>query len=643
MTHPTTAPYGTWRSPISADLIAGASVSFSQLVPDGQTLYWVEVRPAEQGRAVIVRCTADGTVMDVTPPGFHARTRVHEYGGLCYAVQSGTVFFSNYTDQRLYRQDPGQAPRPITPETALRYADPVIDPARNRLICVREDHTGAGEPINTIVAVDLDGQREQQVLASGNDFYAAPRISRDGRFLAWLTWNHPNMPWDAAELWVAPLDESGLPGAAQQIAGGPGDAAFQPEWADDGALIFMAERSGWWNPYRYHDGTVVPLAPTPLEEELGLPLWNFGVRSYTLFKSGAAVAVSASRPSTLLQFRAAEAGPAELSLPWWTINWLQSQGDELVFIGAAPHIPPQIVRYNPIHRSHTVLMRSPAPQIDPEYISLPDQISFPTSEGREAYANFYAPRNRDFSGPEGELPPLVTMCHGGPTANSPASFSLKIQYWTSRGFAVVDVNYGGSTGFGRAYRERLEGNWGIVDVDDCCNCARYLAEQGRVDGDRMAITGGSAGGFTTLASLTFRQVFKAGASHFGVSDLEALARDTHKFEARYLDRLVGPYPERRDLYLERSPIAHTELLNCPIIFFQGLEDVVVPPDQSERMATALRYRKLPVAYLPFEGEQHGFRKAGSIKRALEAEAFFYSRIFGFDLADPVEPVEIENL
>lgn len=624
----TIAPYGTWRSPISADLIASASVSFSQLVPDGSTLYWIEVRPFEQGRAVIVRCTVDGTMTDVTPPGFHARTRVHEYGGLCYAVQNGVVFFSNYADQRLYRQEPGQEPRPITPEAQLRYADPVVDAARNRLICVREDHTGSGEAVNTIVAVDLRGQAEQVVLAAGNDFYAAPRISPDGSMLAWLTWNHPNMPWDAAELWVAPLDAAGSPGTPEMIAGGPGDAAFQPEWAADGTLFVMAERSGWWNPYRYRDGRVEPVAPTPIEEELGLPHWVFGVRSYALLHQGGLIAVTSSRPATLLRFDSDSL--TELNLPWWSIGALQAQGDELVFIGAAPHIPPQIVRYNPVQRTHTVLHRSPAPQIDPGYISLPDQISFPTTNDRMAYANFYAPCNREYAAPDGDLPPLVVMCHGGPTAHTSASYNLKIQYWTSRGFAVADVNYGGSTSFGRAYRERLEGNWGIVDVDDCCNCARYLAEQGRVDGRRMAITGGSAGGFTTLAALTFRQVFKAGASHFGVSDLEALARDTHKFEARYLDRLIGPYPERRDLYLERSPIHHTDKLNCPIIFFQGLEDVVVPPDQSERMAAALRARGLTTAYIPFEGEQHGFRKASSIKRALESEVAFYGQIFGFE-------------
>ncbi len=471
-----------------------------------------------------------------------------------------------------------------------------------------------------------------------------PRLSPDGTWLAWLSWNHPNMPWDAAELWVAPLREDGSPGTAERIAGGPDDAAFQPEWGPDGALYFVAERTGWWNLYRWHAGNVEALCP--MEAEFGLPLWVFSARTYAVESAGRLVCTYIERGEekmATLDVEHRTLTPLTLPFSDFGFSGPRAADGRVVFIGASANTPSTLVMLDLASGALTTLRRSMDIQIDPGYISTPQVVEFPTEGGVTAFGFYYPPHNRDFRAPEGEKPPLLVLSHGGPTGATSASFDVGIQFWTSRGIAVMDVNYGGSTGFGRAYRQRLDGRWGIVDVDDCCNAATYLAAQGLADPARLIIAGGSAGGYTTLAALTFRQVFKAGASYYGVSDLEALARDTHKFESRYLDRLIGPYPERIDLYHARSPIHHIEQLNCPVIFLQGLEDRVVPPDQSERMAAALRAKGIPVAYLAFEGEQHGFRKAETIMRALEAELYFYSRILGFELADPVEPIQIDNL
>ena len=644
MTNPQIAPYGSWRSPITAALVATSGVSLSSIVLDGDDIYWLEGRPAEGGRVVVVRRTADGAISDVTPPGFNVRTRVHEYGGAPYTVDQGIVYFSNFADQRLYRQRPGAAPEPLTPEASLRYADFAVDRQRNRLIGVREDHSGSGEAVNTIVAILLDGVADQQVLVVGADFYANPRLSPDGRWLAWLSWNHPNMPWDAAELWVAPLRGDGIPGPAEQIAGGPDDAAFQPLWGPDGALYFVAERTGWWNLYRWRNGAVEALCP--MEAEFGLPLWVFGARTYAVESADRLVCTYIERGEQKMATLDVQRGtlmPLDLPFSDFGFTGPRAAGGRVVFIGASPATPATLVMLDLASGALTTIRRSMETQIDPAYISTPQVIEFPTEGGVTAFGFYYPPHNRDFRAPEDEKPPLLVLSHGGPTSATSASFDPGIQFWTSRGIAVMDVNYGGSTGLGRAYRQRLDGRWGVVDVDDCCNAAKHLAARGLADPERLMIAGGSAGGYTTLAALTFRKVFKVGASYYGVSDLEALARDTHKFESRYLDRLVGPYPERVDIYHERSPIYHIERLNCPVIFLQGLEDKVVPPDQSERMAAALRAKSIPVAYLAFEGEQHGFRKAETIIRALEAELYFYARILGFELADPVEPIPIDNL
>ncbi len=644
MSHPQIAPYGSWRSPITAALVATSGVSLNTVVLDGDDIYWLEGRPAESGRVVVVRRTADGAISDVTPQGFNVRTRVHEYGGAPYTVDQGVVYFSNFADQRLYRQRPGASPEPLTPEAPLRYADFEVDRRRNRLIGVREDHTGSGEAVNTVVAIPLDGTVEQRVLVGGADFYANPRLSPDGQWLAWLSWNHSNMPWDAAELWVAPLRDDGMPGPVEQIAGGPDDAAFQPTWGPDGALYFVAERTGWWNLYRWRNGAVEAICP--MEAEFGLPLWVFGARTYAVESANRLVCTYIERGEQKMATLDVQRGtltPLDLPFSDFGFTGPRAADGRVVFIGASPAAPAALVMLDLANGALTTVRRSMETQIDPGYISMPQVIEFPTEGGVTAFGFYYPPHNGDFRAPEGEKPPLLVLSHGGPTGATSASFDPGIQFWTSRGIAVMDVNYGGSTGFGRAYRQRLDGRWGIVDVDDCCNAAMYLAAQGLADPERLIIAGGSAGGYTTLAALTFRAVFKVGASYYGVSDLEALARDTHKFESRYLDRLVGPYPERVDIYHARSPIHHIEQLNCPVIFLQGLEDKVVPPDQSERMAAALRAKGIPVTYLAFEGEQHGFRKAETIIRALEAELFFYSRILGFELADPVEPIIIDNL
>ena len=645
---PQIAPYGSWKSPITAEMtIAGKNVAdpigFGQIALDGQDVYWIESRPQEQGRSVVMQRKADGTVVERTPVPFNVRTRVHEYGGGAFTVNDGVVYFSNFADQRLYRVAQGGMPETITPEGAWRYADGTVDAQRNRMICVREDHTVAGrEAVNTLVSVVLDGSGETRVLVSGNDFYSSPRLSPDGSHLAWLTWNHPNMPWDGTELWVGELNADGLMERAERVAGGVDESIFQPEWSPDGVLYFISDRSGWWNLYRWEDGEGVALYEKAAE--FGEPQWVFGLSTYAFAGTERIVCTYTENSITYLASLDTVTGAIErIDLPYTSMWQVRAQPGYAVFVYGTPSEEPSLVRLDLDSLQIEVLKSFGQVEVDSGYLSMPQAIEFPTEGGLTAYAFFYPPKNRDYIAPEGELPPLVVKSHGGPTGATYGLLRLDVQYWTSRGLAVLDVNYGGSTGYGRAYRQRLQGQWGIVDVDDCVNGAKYLVEQGLVDEKRLAIRGGSAGGYTTLCALTFRDVFKAGASHYGISDLEILARDTHKFESRYTDRLVGPYPERRDLYRQRSPIHFTERLSCPVIFFHGLEDKAVPPNQAQMMVDALRAKQLPVAYITYEGEGHGFRRAENIRRTLEAEVYFFSRIFGFALADSVEPVPIENL
>jgi dipeptidyl aminopeptidase/acylaminoacyl peptidase len=645
-----TSPYGSWKSPITADLIVAGTIGLGQLAIDGEDIYWIEGRPAEAGRSVIVRRTPDGKTADLTPPPLNVRTRVHEYGGGAFVVKDGTIYFSNFADQRLYRQTPNSEPQPLTSILVQgesgkerRYADGVIDSQRGRMICVCEEHTrGSREPVNTLVSINLENGADLQLLVSGSDFYSSPRLSPDGSQLAWLCWNHPNMPWDGTQLWVAQFQEDGSVGEGECIAGGVNESIFQPEWSPDGVLHFVSDRTGWWNLYRWQgDREIEPL--WEMTAEFGLPQWVFGMSTYGFESADRIICAYTQEGCWYLGSLDVQRKQLQvMETPYSEITSLQVGRGYAVFIAGAATQSTAIVQMDLGTRQIEVLRCSSESSIEGGYLSTPQAIAFPTAQGFTAHAFFYPPQNQDYTAPPGEKPPLIVKSHGGPTASTSSSFNLKIQYWTSRGFAVLDVNYGGSTGYGRDYRQRLNGQWGIVDVDDCANGAKYLADQGLVDSQRLSIAGGSAGGYTTLCALTFRNIFQAGASYYGVSDLEALATDTHKFESRYLDRLIGPYPERQDLYKLRSPINFTDQLSCPVIFFQGLEDQIVPPNQAEIMVAALKAKALPVAYIAYEGEQHGFRRAENIKRTLDAEFYFYSRIFGFEPAEPIEPVPIYN-
>ncbi|MEG4806939.1 S9 family peptidase [Microcoleus sp. F8-D3] len=645
----TVSPYGSWKSPISADLIVSGTVGLGQIAIDGDDIYWVEGRPSEAGRSVLVRRTPDGKISDVTPHPFNVRTRVNEYGGAAFAVAGGVVYFSHFSDQRIYVHTLNSQPEPLTPAANCRYADAIVDKQRNRLICVREDHAGEGEPVNTIVSINLDSGEDIQILTQGNDFYASPRLSPDGSLLSWICWNHPNMPWDGTELWVAQINADGSLGEKYLVAGGVEESIFQPEWSPDGVLYFVSDKSNWWNFYK----TVNPRLPREQQEveplcemaaEFGLPQWVFGMSTYAVVSESKIICTYTQQGKWYLASLDLTTNQlTTIETPYTDISSVQARGETVVFLAGSPTESTAIVQLNLATNKLEFLRQSSDLSINSGYLSVPEPIEFPTENNLTAFGFFYPPKNQDFAAPAGEKPPLVVKSHGGPTAATSSSMNLKIQYWTSRGFAVLDVNYGGSTGYGREYRKRLQDSWGIVDVDDCANGAKYLAEKGLVDGERMAIAGGSAGGYTTLCALTFRDVFKAGASYYGVSDLEALATDTHKFEARYLDGLIGPYPERKDLYVSRSPIHSAEGLSCPVIFFQGLEDKVVPPNQAEMMVEILKAKGLPVAYVAYEGEQHGFRRAENIKRTLDGEFYFYSRVFKFELAEPVEEVQIYNL
>jgi dipeptidyl aminopeptidase/acylaminoacyl peptidase len=641
---PTTAPYGSWRSPITAELITRGGLDFRWLTASGEFLYWLEGRPHEGGRDALVRRGADGRIVDVTPAGFNARTRVHEYGGGAVAVKGATAVFSNFADQRLYRVDGDSVPSPITVEppnpSAYRYADGVITFDGTALITVRERHEDH-DVVNEIVMLPLDGSAAPLILVGGHDFFSTPRLSPDGRTLSWLAWDHPNMPWDGTELFVASFESDGRVGEARRVAGGVGESVFQPQWSPGGELHFVSDRTGWWNLYRERSAFVTPLAP--MEAEFGLPHWAFGLSMYAFLDDGRIACIYVKDGLRHLATILPDSRQVTDLAPDLTfVSHVRRFGDRLAFIGGSSTEPLSVMLLDPVSGRRESLKRSLPYDIDGAYLSMAEPIDFPTENGRSAHALYYAPRNADYVGPGDESPPLIVQSHGGPTAMAPSVLQMDIQFWTSRGFAVVDVNYGGSTGYGRAYRQLLDGQWGVVDLQDCINAARHLARSYRVDGARMAIHGGSAGGYTTLCALVFTDVFATGASYYGVADLGALARDTHKFESRYLDRLVGPYPEADATYRERSPVFAFDRLERPLIIFQGLDDKVVPPAQAEMLVEVLKQKKLPYAYIAFPGEGHGFRKAENIRRALEAELSFYSQMLGFPLGGELEPVAIEN-
>ena len=636
------APFGSWRSPISAKMLVQGAVRFGDVTTDGNDVYWVEGRPEEEGRYVVVKRTADGKTSDVLPKPFSARTTVHEYGGGAIAVHQGTIYFTNYADQRLWRLSPGQEPQPITSEGKLRVADFVFDASRNRLVAVCEDHSNSDhEPANRIVSVNLaDGKISP--LVEGADFYSNPRVSPNGRELSWLAWHHPNMPWDGTELFVAQIADDGTLGEPRKVAGGNDESVFQPSWSPDGTLYFVSDRSNWWNLYADRNGKITPVLP--MDAEFGVPQWVFGMTTFAFRPDGKIVArYTTAGKWNVLQIEPKTGNHEAIELFYSNISSIDIGGEHLFAIASSPTEPDSLIDLDLSTRKLAVIRRSTPIEPDAAYTSVPQAIEFPTTGGKTSHAFYYPPTNRDFTGPAGEAPPLLVLIHGGPTSATAAQFRLATQFWTSRGFGVCDVNYGGSTGYGREYRNRLRGNWGIVDVADASNAAKYLAEQGKADPHKLIIRGGSAGGYTTLACLAFTDVFRCGASSYGVSDLALLAKDTHKFESRYLDRLVGPYPQEEALYRERSPISHLDKFDRPVILLQGLEDKIVPPEQAELILASLKKRGVPVAYVPLPGEQHGFRKAENIIRVSEVELYFYSRILGFEPADKIEPVEIFNL
>lgn len=631
--------YGAWASPITAASLADGMIGLADLrVADGR-LYWLENRPAEGGRLVLM--TQDGgQARQLTPEGFNVRTRVHEYGGAAYLVTPAGVWFSHFRDQKLYLQAGDAAPEPMTPD-GYRYADADAAPGGG-LIAVREDHTDPASVKNAVVRLSGEAGDAGRVLYGEADFVAYPRVSPDGKRLAWIAWDFPAMPWDATRLLVADLGAEGLANI-RTVAGGAGVSVLEPQWADDGALTWISDESGFWNLYDDRGGAPRPLLPR--QAEFAGPLWGLGQANYALMGERKIAALARQTGGdALLVIDTASGEARQVGLPFLDISQVQRLDARRIAALAGSAAEMGAVAVVDLETGAHEVVRRPSPtRLPAALISHAEPISFPSAHGRVAHALFYAPRNDAFDAPDGERPPLIVQAHGGPTGAASGSLSLSIQYWTSRGFAVVDVDYGGSSGYGRAYRQRLDGQWGIVDVEDVIAAARFLADEGRVDAGRIAIHGGSAGGFTVLAALSQSDVFAAGGDFYGVADLEALARDTHKFESRYLDGLIGPWPEAKAIYDARSPINHLDGFTAPLLILQGAEDPIVPPNQAHMIRDALSARGTPVAYIEFAGEGHGFRRAENIVRGKEAELYFYGKVFGFAPADEIEPVEIEHL
>jgi dipeptidyl aminopeptidase/acylaminoacyl peptidase len=645
VSQPKIAPCGAWESPFPISLLTAGVVTISEVKAVGGVRWWLEGRPDEKGRQVLIRRDPDGTTTRLTPEGFNARTRVHEYGGGSYLVDGSLIVVSDFATGRLNRVVAPEELEPLTPEGAWRYADVVLDRARNRLIAVREDHEPAtlerhGEAENSIVAIDLDTGDVAQ-LVGGADFYAAPRLSPDGTRLSWLEWRHPNMPWDGTELRLADVAPDGSIGTATTVAGSQSDWISQPRWSPAGILHFVAEPNGWMNLHRFVDGRVEAI--TERDEEFTYPDWQFGYSSYGFLPDGSIIAIARSGGRDHLHALSGDGAIRDIALPFTEMSGIAVDGERVVLRAASPSAGSAVIELDPATGEWTTLRRQMTADFDAADVAAPRPIEFPTTGGRTAFGLFYPPTSRTTRGPDGQLPPLVVTSHGGPTAAAFAALTVAIQLFTSRGFAVLDVDYGGSTGYGKDYRKRLEGQWGVVDLDDCVNGARWLAEQGHVDGERLAIRGGSASGYTTLCAMTFSDAFRAGTSYFGIGDLETFRAETHKFESRYDQTLIGPWPEAKQLYHDRSPINFLDRISCPVLILQGAEDRVVPPAQAEEIVDALWEKHLPHAYLLFPGEDHGFRAAANIIRSFEAELSFYGQIFGFTPADPIEPLEIAFL
>jgi dipeptidyl aminopeptidase/acylaminoacyl peptidase len=645
----TVAPYGSWPSPITVDLVASeGGVSFGSLDISEDGIYWTEGRPQEKGRSALVFCPHGGDPVDVVPAEFNVRTRVHEYGGGAWFRDGGVVFCSNFDDSRLYRIDaPGAEPQPITPDPdephALRYADGRVFGGGRLIVCVRESH-GEGEPVNELVVLPADGSSEPRVISTGRDFYAAPRPSPDGSRLAWLAWDHPHMPFEGTDLCVADLALDGSLSNGRRVAGSESESIFQPEWSADGLLYFVSDRTGWSNLYVERGGGVHAL--TSEEAELGYPQWVFDLTRYAFLADGRIACIFTRSAIDGLELLDPNSGRLEkVDLPYTSFYSpsLRSQGNQVVFPASSPTDLPVIVSLDLESDDRQIVRSSTDLELDERYVSVAEAIQFQGAGGLISHGFYYAPNNPEYKGSPDELPPLLVFVHGGPTAHVSNALDLRVQLFTSRGIAVADLNYGGSTGYGREYRDRLRGRWGEVDVEDSAAAAKYLSERGDADAARIEISGGSAGGYTTLLALAVRNEFASGTSYYGVADLVSFHGETHKFESHYDEYLVGPWPEGRELYRERSPVTHADSISRPLLLLQGLDDKVVPPSQSEVIVDALKRREIPYAYIAFEGEGHGFRKAENVQRAIEAHLSFLAQVFGFEPADEIELVEIENL
>lgn len=640
----TVAAFGSWASPFRIERLTDRVVFLTEARGAGGVRWWLEGRPEEGGIQALFRRDPDGTMTRLTPPGFNARSRVHEYGGAATLISGELIVVSDFVTGRLNRVVAPEQVVPFTPERQWRYADAVHDPAHDRLIAVREDHEPEmvakhGEWNNDLVAIDL-ATGAVTILAEGADFYAAPRLSPDGSTLAWLEWHHPNMPWDGTELFQAPILEDGTLGPRLLVAGSRSDWISQPRWSPDGILHFAAEPHGWMNLFRFANGEIETV--TDYEAEFVGPDWQFGYATYEFMADGTILAIARSAGRDALVKIDANGDLTPIDVPFTEMSGLSIDGGTVILRGSGPLNPASVVELD-ANGAVTILRTATPNQPEREDVALPQHVEFPTAGGRTAYGNFYPPTNKSFVGPAGELPPLIVTSHGGPTAQAFSGIATGLQLFTSRGYAVLDVDYGGSTGYGKAYRKRLEGQWGIVDVEDCVNGAKYLAEQGLVDGERLAIRGGSASGFTTLAALAFTEDFDAGCTYFGIGDLRAFVKDTHKFESRYLESLVGPWPEAKQVYLDRSPSLHAERITAPVLVQQGAEDKIVPIEEAERIVDALFERHVPHAYLLYPGEDHGFRGKDAIIRSFGAELSFYAQVFGFQPADDIEPLQIQFL
>jgi len=635
-----TRPFGAWKSPISGKSLVQSSLRLGQIQIDGDSVFWTEGRPAEKGRTALMEgCQRD--IKEISTADLDVRTRAHEYGGGAFLCKGDRRFVVNNSDQQIYEIDDSGELQRITNMPSLRFADLEFDAKRELIIAVGEDHSDSENVENCLVSINLEGENFQ-IVARGHDFYSNPQLGPDGKQLLFLTWDHPQMPWDGTQLHLADLDESGRVATSRIIAGDTNESIFQPLWDTDGSIYFVSDRENWWNIYRYDSSGVNCVLKR--EAEFGLPQWVFGMSKYAVINTGDIVAAySDNSGSQLIRIDVRSGSYSTLKTPYTDIDQVRGAGDLIAFLGYRDTQPGEVVAMKLDGSDPIALRKAAETDIGEDYISKARSIHFETAPGEETFAWFYPPKNPQYEAPQGDLPPLIVLSHGGPTANSSSGFSLAVQFWTTRGFAIVDVNYSGSTGFGRAYRERLKGEWGLRDVHDCTEAAIYLANEDLVDKNRLIIKGGSAGGYTTLAALTFRNVFKAGASYYGVGDLTLLAEDTHKFESRYMDSLVGPYPEQKQLYLDRSPLNYSDQLDCPVIFLQGLDDKVVPPNQAESMVAALKSNAIPVAYRAFEGESHGFRQASTVIQAIESEFYFYTRIFNIETEETLEPIEIFNL